>query len=456
MNNKQFLAGAANVDITPPLGTFINGDFVPHYAQYIHDQLHARALVFQQNGIFIAIVVVDICVMPKDFVDGVKSEINKQTGIRPEHILMSATHTHAAGSIASVYLGAADVQYMKKLPALLVRSVVLAKQNIRPAKIAWGSVDVPEHMLCRRYKMKPGYVAVNPVSGGIDQVKTNPFDGENFIDYGTNRTDPQVGFFAVKGADDKWIGLLANYSLHYVGDWDNGTISADYFGEFSRQIQAKLGAGDDFSGIMSNGTSGDVNIWDFVNPHRYPTQKFEKSKLIAADIATKVFNQLQHVEWDIEPALSVQYNEVSLQLRKPAADELKKSEEIVSQSNYEHIKINMETLHQLYAREQVLLNDLPDSLEFPVQAIKIGGGVIGGLGAEMFAETGLWLKLHSPVKNYFTIGLANGNAGYVPPEHEFENGGYETWRGRTSKLEKGAEAIVRNELLKLITKTTSQ
>jgi neutral ceramidase len=456
MNNKQFLAGGANVDVTPPLGTFINGDFVPHYAQYIHDQLHARALVFQQNQTLIAVVVVDICVMPKDFVDSVKSEINKQTGIKPENILISATHTHAAGSIASVYLGAADIQYMKKLPGLIVKSVVLAKQNIRPAKIAWGSVDVPEHVLCRRYKMRPGYVAVNPVSGGADRVKTNPFDGEDFIDYGTNQTDPQVGFFAIKGIDNKWIALLANYSLHYVGDWDNGTISADYFGEFSTQIQAKLGAGNDFVGIMSNGTSGDVNIWDFVNPHRYPTQKFEKSKLIAGDIAAKVFDRLPHVKWDDEPSLSVQYKNIALQLRKPTSDELHQAEQIVTQSNYEQMQINMEMLRQLYAREQVLLNDLPDTLEFPVQAIKIGNGVIGGLAAEMFAETGLWLKKHSPVKNYFTIGLANGNAGYVPPEHEFENGGYETWRGRTSKLEKGAEAIIRDELLKLITNAAGQ
>jgi neutral ceramidase len=220
MDTKQFLAGAANVDITPPLGTFINGDFIAHYAQYIHDPLHARALVFQQNETLTAIVVVDICVMPKEFVDEVKAEINKQTGIQPCDMLISSTHTHAAGSVASVYLGAADLQYMRKLPALIVKSVVLAKQNLRPAKIAWGAVDVPEHVLCRRYKMKPGYVPQNPVTGGADKVKTNPFGGEDFIDRPNAETDPEVGFFAVKGLDDKWISVLANYSLHYVGDWE--------------------------------------------------------------------------------------------------------------------------------------------------------------------------------------------------------------------------------------------
>ena len=452
MSTKQLLAGAANVDITPPLGTFINGDFVAHYANYIHDQLHARALVFQQNELLITIVVVDICVMPKDFVDEVKSEVNRQTGIKPENMLISSTHTHAAGSVASVYLGAADLQYMRKLPALIVKSVVLAKQNVRPARIAWGSVDVPEHVLCRRYKMKDGYVAGNPAIGGVDRIKTNPFGGEDLIDHAIAETDPMVSFLAVMGADNKWISVIGNYSLHYVGDWDNGTISADYFGEFSRQLQAKLQAGDGFVGIMSNGTSGDINIWDFLKTKNYPTQKFEKSKLIGGDIAEKVFRELQHVQWDNAPSLSVQYNEISLQLRKPTPAELQKAERIVMESDYEGMQINSETLKQLYAREQVLLNDLPDTLQFPVQALKIGNGIIGGLGAEIFAETGLWLKRNSPVKNYFTISMANGNAGYVPPEHEFENGGYETWRVRTSKLQKDAEAIIRTELLRLVKK----
>jgi len=454
MDTKQFLAGAAKVDITPPLGTYINGDFVAHYAQYIHDPLHVRALVMQRNELLIAIVVVDICVLPKDFLDGVKAAVNKQTGITPENILISATHTHAAGSVASVYLGAADLQYMRKLPALIVKSVVLAKQNMRPAKIGWGSVDVPEHVLCRRYKMKDGYVSVNPVSGDIDNIKTNPFGGESLIDHGTGATDPQVGFLAIKSIDDKWISLIANYSLHYVGDWDNGTISADYFGVFANQIKEKLDAGDDFVGMMSNGTSGNINIWDFLNPERYPRENFKKSQLIGADIAEKVYQEVQHIQWDNAPALSARYSDLPLALRKPTAQEIQKAEQIVMNSDYERFNVSNETLYQLYAREQVMLNDLPDTLQFPVQAIKIGDGVIGAVAAEMFAETGLWLKKNSKVKNYFTISLANGNLGYVPPEHEFKNGGYETWRGRTSKLVITAEATIKNELLKLVNEAT--
>lgn len=447
METNVFQAGAAKVDITPPLGTFINGDFIAHYARHIHDQLNAKAVVLQSGEELVALVVVDICVMPKDFLDNVKAEIFRQTNIAPENVLISSTHTHAGGSVASVYLGAADLQYMKKLPPLIVESVVLAKQNLRPAKVAWGSVDVPEHVLCRRYKMSPQYSARNPVTGKLDVVKTNPFDGSNLIEYGVNQTDPEVSFFALKGMDDKWISVFANYSLHYVGDWENGTISSDYFGEFSSGIQRMLKADEGFVGIMSNGTSGDVNIWDFANPERYPKAQFEKSKLIGNDIAQKVFSALADVSWDNQADLQTKYENLALTIRKPTADEVLNAEKVVMEANYYDFTYDNEHLATLYAREQVLLNDLPDGLEFPVQTIKIGKGIIGGLGAEIFAETGLWLKKNADNEHYFTVCLANGNAGYVPPVHEFEKGGYETWRSRTSKLQESSEETIKKAIL---------
>ena len=447
---SEFQAGAAQVDITPPLGTFINGDFVTHIARYIHDSLYVRALVMKNGETLVAMVVVDICVMPKDFLDEIKSEITKQVGIKPENTLISSTHTHAAGSVVSVYLSSADLPYIKKLPNLIIEAVQLAKQKIRPAKIAFGTVDVPQHVCCRRYLMKENYIARNPITGGVDRVKTNPFGDESQIVKSNSQPDPAVSYLAVQGTDGKWISVLGNYSLHYVGDWDNGTITSDYFGVFSREIQRKLQAADDFVGIMSNGTSGDVNIWDFAHPERYPSEFFAKSDLIGKDIADKVFQSLQQVEWEENPVLSVQYHELSVGVRKPSVGELKKAKAIVADSDYKNLEINEDGLQRIYAREQILLNEFTDTLLFPLQAIKIGEIVIGGLGAEIFAETGLWLKENNPKKKYFTIGLANGNAGYLPPAHEIRKGGYETWRSRTSHLDVNAEAAIKEKLLELI------
>jgi neutral ceramidase len=452
-----FYAGAAKVDITPSLGTLINGDFIPYYVRYIHNHLYSKTLLLQDHQTTIAIIVIDICAMQKDFLDEVKFNIFSQTGICVNNILISSTHTHASPSVADLLLSPADLPYRKKLQGLIVESVKKAWQNMRPAKITFGAVEVPEHVVCRRFFMKQGYRAINPVSGKLDIVKTNPIGHEDQIESCVSSMDTELSFLGVQGIDNQWISVLANYSMHYVGDWPGGTISADYFGEFAREIAIKLNAGDDFVGIMSNGTSGEAIIWDYIRPDRYPKQHYEKSKLIGNDLADKIFQVTGNLSWETEPALSVQYEEVPFGLRKPSPDEVEVAKKIVADTDYrylqvfEGIQVKDEGLRRIYAREQVLLHEYSDTVNFPVQALKIGTGIIGALGGEFFAETGLWLKEKMGQRNYFTIGLANGYVGYVPPAHEIEMGGYETWRCRTSFLELNAEDTIRNKVLQLIT-----
>ena len=448
---QDIKAGVAKTDITPSLGTLINGDFVSHYAKYIHSFLYTKALVLQQGATTIAICVVDICAMKRDLLDDVKKQVAEQTGIPVQNILISSTHTHASGSVESLLLGAADLSYRQKLPALIANAIVKAYQKLAPAKIGFGYVDAPEYVLCRRYKMKDGYQARNPVTGGLDKIKTNPFGAEDQIIGPIAEMDTQLCYIAIKNEKDGWMSLLANYSMHYVGDWDSGTISPDYFGEFSDQLKTKLNATDDFVGMLSNGTSGEANIWDFLNPDKFPKNNFEKSHLIGGDLAAKVAQSVDKIEWQTRGDLAVRYADIPVAIRKPNADELAQAKEIVAKSSYEHLEgIDYTTMQKLYAREQVLLNDFADVINFPIQAIRIGNIVIGALGGEFFAETGLNLKRASGKYNYFTIALANDYVGYVCPEHEIANGGYETWRCRTSCLDVKAEQKIKDQLQLMI------
>ena len=447
----QFKAGSAKVDTTPPLGTLINGDFLPHYARWIHDPLYAKALAMQNGDTTIVFVVVDIMSIKKELVDLIKEELFKIAGLRKQDILISATHTHAAGSVTDSLLTPVDFAYRQKLFELIIEAVLKAIEKLAPAKVSYGSVQAPEHVICRRYFMKDGYKAINPVTGNADIIKTNPFNGQQFIDKPENDLDPEVSYLAVQTLDGKWISVLANYSVHYVGDWENGTISADYFGVFASSLKEKLNADDDFVGIMSNGTSGEANTWDFLHPDRYPIAYFAKSELIGNELAEKVMQSLENIQWMSAPELSTEYIELDIEIRKPSQVELDAARELVSTTDYRSIKqVDTDNLERIYAREQVLLNEFADVISFPVQALKIGSLIIGGLGAEIFAETGLSLKRSCNKNKYFTISLANGNAGYIPPAHEFTKGGYETWRCRTSHLEINAEDKIRRALKNLV------
>ena len=449
--SQQFKAGAAKVSITPPPGIFMNGSFMPSKAEQIHDSLYAKAVVVDDGKVKAAFVIVDICVASAETYNEAKLIIEKQTNIPTGNIMISSTHTHSAGSIENVYYCEADTSYRNGLPPLIAESVFNAFSQLRTAKISWGAVDFPQYVSCRRWYMKKGFVSENPF-GGTDMVKMNPPQGSEFLDKPSGPIDPEVGFIAIKGLDDKWIALLANYSMHYVGDVEPNTISADYFGEFGVQLQQKLQAGSEFVGIMSNGTSGNTNSWDFKQPDRYPIGYYEKTKLIAGDIATAISASLAKAVWDSKPDVKTAQQNLEVKTRKPSLKDLEYARANLDSNASEAIKTKQNDYTKLYAREQILLNEYADKVNIPIQAIKIGDGIIGALPGEFFTETGLALKKGSPVKNYFTVCLANGWFGYVAPPGQHKLGGYETWRSRTSYLEVGAEPKIKNTLLNLLKK----
>ena len=448
---NQIKAGAGQVDITPTAGTRINGDFVTHFATRIHDPLYAKCLILQNDHEIVTWVIVDICTMSQAFMDEVKSRIFDRTHIPVRNIMMASTHTHAAGAIEEVHLSALDLAYRERLAILIPKAVVKAVENLRPAEVTWGSVDIPDHVLCRRYYLADEYKPINPVTGAADVIKTNPFGLENLIKRPVAEPDTELSYLAVRDCDGQWISVMANYSLHYVGDWENGTISADYYGVFAESIRQNLDAADDFVGIMTNGTSGDINIWDFEGRKDYPTAPFAKSRVIGEDIARQLAFDLElNSDWQRICSLAVRNETLSVEVRKPNVIELATARSVVEQSDYENFEYSDAGLNMVYAREQLLLHDTPDTRTIPLQAIRIENLLIGALPGEFFAETGLALKDSARDYSYFTIGLANGNVGYVPPAHEIDRGGYETWRCRYSCLESDSESIIRNEMIRML------
>jgi neutral ceramidase len=438
-----FKAGAAQTNITPKLGIVINGNFLPKYAKSIHDSLYAKALAFSKGKERFVFVVVDCTGMEQAFINNTKEAIKLETGLLPSQVMIAATHAHSCGSLVSILLCQADVEYLKLVSEKIVVSVRQALKNLKPAQVAWGKADIPKHVSNRRWFMKEGYPLNNPF-GGVDKVRMNPEPGSAYILKAAGPVDPEVGYIAIKNLQGKWISVLANYSLHYVGDFSDtsGIISADYFGEMAKQLREKLQTADDFVGIMSNGTSGDINSMDFLNNKNYPAEPFEKTKLIANDITNAVVAGLGSLKWNKNPSFSFAYQRIQIGVRKLSKQQYNTALQTFLDADYPSIKeINWATkeMFQIYAYEQVIMNDYPDTVSMPVAAVRIGDGIIGTLPAEIFAETGLKLKKMAPSKNYFTIGLANDADTYVPPPAHFALGGYETWRCRGSYMEEQAE-----------------
>jgi len=446
---KAFRAGAFAMDITPPrFPISVNGNMQDATAKGAHDPLHARCLVLDDGKVRLAIVVCDLCAVPREVFDEARQLAAEATKIPASNMLMSATHTHSAPTVTAAFQSVPDPEYQKFLARQIAQGIRKAEAQLAAARIGWGVGRNPSQVFNRRWKMKPGTIDPSPL-GGVDAVKMNPGIGNPNLVESAGPIDPDVSILAVQAVDGRPIALLANYSLHYVGGVPGEVVSADYFGAFADRIAQLVGAGNvepPFVGIMSNGTSGDINNINFAlttSPKRAP---FEQIRLVADSVAQTAFAAYQQIKFHDWAPLAVRESELELGVRHPNEEELSRAKKLLEGAKGPVLK----TLPEIYAREQVLLSSYPAQVRVKLQALRIGELGVVAIPCEVFAEIGLELKRQSPLKPMFTIELANGYNGYLPTSAQHQLGGYETWRARSSYLEADAADKILQATLQLL------
>lgn len=443
-------AGAATSNITPPIGTDIIGGFVPVPSKHIHDELHARCLVLDDGTTKLAIVVCDLLGLHRSVSVEARRLIEQSTGIPPENVLISGTHTHSAASALGERGYNSDQElnaYQVFLAQRIADGVKRANNLLQPAEIAFASVDVPEHLFNRRWYLKEGSPALKSPFGKIDKVKMNPPGGSPDLIEPAGPTDPGVSVIAVRQPGGRLLSVLAAYSLHYVGGVGDGHISADYFGVFCEQLKALQNQADadpPFVAMLANGTSGDVNNINFKTP-RPGKPPYEQMKYVAHDLAAKVHGALQSAQWQAQAPLAARYRELDLKWRtvEPALMDWAIATETAPENVLKKTDISV-----IYAGRVMRLSKASPETKLPVQVLRIGDIAIGTSPCETFTETGLAFKERSPIRHSFMIELAHGYYGYLPTPRHFELGGYETWPG-TNYLEPQASERILNAVLEM-------
>ena len=290
-----FMAGSAKSVITPPIGTSINGGMQDRSVRNVHDETLARALVLDDGNSQLAIVVSDLCMVYRETLDSAKKRASAFTGIPEKNMMMSATHTHTAGTACAVFQSDPHPEYLAFLSERIADAVIRAYENRIPAEIGWGVGEEASQVHNRRWLLKPGKTAPNPF-GGQDKVQMNPgVANENKLKP-SGPVDPEIPVISVKGRSGEYIGLLANYSLHYVGGLGPGEVSADYYGVYNRRMKEILGASDRFVSIMSNGTSGNINNIDYSGLSSAAKGRYVQMNYVANVVAAEVYKVLQTME----------------------------------------------------------------------------------------------------------------------------------------------------------------
>jgi neutral ceramidase len=163
---QELHAGVGKADITPRTGYYLGGwTRADRVAQGQHTRLWARSLVLERGGRKVALVAVDLFMVPGGIVKHVGDALADR-GLSEQTILMSASHTHsgpggyanfktfntAAPSLATVtdpfsfyHLldpKPADPQLYSFLVRRIAEAIRRADADLGPAAAGWGSAEL--------------------------------------------------------------------------------------------------------------------------------------------------------------------------------------------------------------------------------------------------------------------------------------------------------------------------
>ncbi len=448
--SRVFRAGAATSNITPPLGVPLVGSVDVASAAHVHDELHARCLALDDGAQRLVFVVVDNLSVNREVFDEARRRVHAATGVSPEHMMMSATHTHSAANARGVnpLLHAAELDpYQAFLAQRIADGVRRALNQLEPARIAWGAGRLPQHVFNRRWLLKDGATVVNPF-GGQDRAIMNPGRRPD-LDRPAGPTNPEVYVLSVQSTAGRPIAVLANYWLHYVGGVPGDHVSADYFGAFCDRLQELLGADRQdppFVGLLANGPCGDVNNTNLLAPPGPREPPYARIRAVADDLAqevVRVYSRLEYRDW---VGLAAAQTELELGVRRPSPAEVGRARAVLARPA---------TVSPIHRREVTYARRTIDALQWPatvriiLQAFRLGELAVAAIPFEVFTETGLEIKARSPFRETFTIELANGGYAYLPTPEQHALGGYETWLG-TNRVEQEATRKIVPQVLGLL------
>ncbi len=416
--------GAAQVKITPPVGTPLAGSYKVRVSNGVLDDLLAKAIVVEQDGAKAALVGLDIVTTTRPAVTAARKLIAEQTGIAPERVMISATHTHSGpvqprGNLMDEITGATRPlaqEFTAGLPELIARAVAEANAKLVPARASALMAREGHTSFNRRYWMKDGTLGW---MAGRSPNAVRP----------AGPIDPDVGacFFAGTGDEPAPLAAYVNFAMHatVVG----GTkCSGDYPAAIAKRFAEFKGT--NLVTLFANGCCGNVNQ---INP-RWPAQGHgpQEAERIGTVLAAAVFRDWPQLQPLHTFAPRARAETFTLPRRKITDEEVTQARQLYSQME-KGKKFAIPVLANAVCVLETQANkDKP--LEAEVQVIAFSDDLaIVSLPGEIFVELGLAIKKASPFKHTFIAELANGSIGYVPNKSAYAEGNYEVVSARCAE-----------------------
>lgn len=410
-------AAAAAVDISPPIGTPLDGySGRTDVALGIHDPLFARALVLDDGSTRVALIVCDLIGVGEFLVERARALIAERPGIPASHVLIAATHTHAGPAGVR---GRGDEAMVETIARKIAGAVLTASLRLAPAALKYGTAHLESIAQNRRH---PDW----PIDTRLDALAVDTIDGRN-------------------------IATAARYSCHATTmERDNLLVSADYPGAACSTIETVIG--DGATALYFNGCCGNINpTWirqEFDEMRRVGTIVGAKAAALSQELRPLgLDHQAHNIRWNEltpkpvtagrlvpkAPFKAAQRRfQAPYRTGPPDAEFARRIEELsrgrdAAPTIDERRRVS-EALTRAQGERTALQRVVgrgPTRTQ-EVQAFRLGEGLcLLGLPGEVFVETQEEIRQRSAIEDLLVVAYANDYPGYFCRPEAYEQGGYE-------------------------------
>jgi neutral ceramidase len=443
------MAGAARVDITPPLPVDLLG-YVrrAEAARAVRDPLLATACVLRAGSTTVAIIAADVVGLTTAMSDRIRTRVAAAISCRPQDVLLNSSHSHASPwPGATVKLGGefdgwteTELRWWEAVPDLYASAAVQAAEASVEARISGAVGRVHGLAVNRRERTADGRTILG-------------WNRDGFVD----ESVPTVRIDALDGppAEPRAIATIVGFGCHpvVVGP-EVPLVGTDFVGPLRDRIDHVLRPGG--VTLFLQGAAGNV----------LPLEAFQDDPGAAVPMgerlaleAVRAIADLDPRAMAIEPADYGSVTPIRLYRRRLAAEQptpaLGTRRRIVSlplldappvaelerelaerRSDLERCRDAGETraitnpiaYHVAWLElmlETARAAPLPRALDGEVWAARLGDTAIVGAPGEIFGEIGAAVRAASPAPVTLFAGYCNGSLGYVATPEEYPHGGYE-------------------------------
>ncbi|NUN98932.1 MAG: neutral/alkaline non-lysosomal ceramidase N-terminal domain-containing protein [Candidatus Omnitrophica bacterium] len=383
-------AGAARVDLTPPLemGATLGGygERMSKPAVGVHDRVWAKAVVFEGEGKRFALVTLDAVGIPPAIKPAAVEKLASE-GWSLEAMMILPSHSHASLELHQInpmntfpipQLGLYKPELYEFVVSKLAEVVRSAAKDLRPVRIGTGSKNIGE-----------GW-------------KRNRREGNTYI-------DPTLTVTRIEETSGKPVAVLVNWATHptFMSEAEM-MFSGGWPGHLQRTLEAWIGQG--VTVLFFNGAEGDQS--PLARPDSGPS-RWERAERYGRELgfeAVKVWESIS-----ARPCDRFSFHRETIPLPKRTWH-----------------KDFMETGGTEYGMRPEIMEDLLKQLapsETASVSLRLGDLVIVGIPGELAAglgsELGKQVSEATDARHVLVGGLADEWISYILAPEEYDKGGYE-------------------------------